>query len=49
MAAGRAYKARALEHLGLGPTGAALDVACGPGDDVARMKARCAQAVPDSR
>jgi ubiquinone/menaquinone biosynthesis C-methylase UbiE len=45
MEAGRAYKARALEHLGLGPTGVALDVACGLGDDVARMKARCARAV----
>jgi ubiquinone/menaquinone biosynthesis C-methylase UbiE len=45
MEAGRAYKARALEHLELGPTGVALDVACGLGDDVARMKARCARAV----
>jgi ubiquinone/menaquinone biosynthesis C-methylase UbiE len=45
MEAGRAYKARALEHLGLGPTSFALDVACGLGDDVARMKARCARAV----
>src|SRR5277367_3468988 len=45
MTAGRAYKARALEHLGLGPTSVALDVACGLGDDVARMKARCARAV----
>ena len=45
MEAGRAYKARALEHLGLGPTSVALDVACGLGDDVARMKARCARAV----
>jgi ubiquinone/menaquinone biosynthesis C-methylase UbiE len=45
MAAGRAYKARALEHLGLRPACVALDVACGLGDDVARMKARCARAV----
>src|SRR5947209_20503656 len=45
MVAGRTYKARALEHLGLGPTGVVLDVACGLGDDVARMKARCARAV----
>ena len=45
MEAGRAYKARALEHLGLGPAYVALDVACGLGDDVARMKARCARAV----
>jgi ubiquinone/menaquinone biosynthesis C-methylase UbiE len=44
MAAGREYKARALEDLGLGPTSSALDVACGLGDDVARMKARCARA-----
>lgn len=45
MEAGRAYKARALEHLGLGPACAALDVPCGLGDDVARMRARCARAV----
>jgi ubiquinone/menaquinone biosynthesis C-methylase UbiE len=45
MEAGRAYKARALEHLGLGPSCVCLDVACGLGDDVARMKARCARAV----
>ena len=45
MEAGRTYKARALEHLGLGPTSVALDVACGLGDDVARMRARCARAV----
>jgi ubiquinone/menaquinone biosynthesis C-methylase UbiE len=45
MEAGRAYKAHALEHLGLEPTFAALDVACGLGDDVAQMKARCARAV----
>jgi ubiquinone/menaquinone biosynthesis C-methylase UbiE len=45
MEAGREYKARALEHLGLKPTSVALDVACGLGDDVARMKARCARAV----
>jgi ubiquinone/menaquinone biosynthesis C-methylase UbiE len=43
--AGRAYKARALEVLGLGPGAAALDVACGLGDDVVRMKAGCARAV----
>ncbi|HEY7308597.1 MAG TPA: methyltransferase domain-containing protein [Gemmataceae bacterium] len=45
MEEGRAYKARALEHLELGPTCIVLDVACGLGDDVARMKARCARAV----
>ncbi len=45
MEAGQAYKARALEHLGLGSTSITLDVACGLGDDVARMKARCARAV----
>src|SRR5262249_39406487 len=45
MEAGRAYKARALEHLGLGPSSVALDVACGLGDDVVRMRARCARAV----
>lgn len=45
MAAGRAYKARALEHLRLGPTGVALDVACGLGDDVVRMRFQCARAV----
>ncbi|MBA4064924.1 MAG: hypothetical protein C0501_14660 [Isosphaera sp.] len=45
MDAGRAYKARALELLGLTPGSAALDVACGLGDDVARMKAVCARAV----
>ena len=43
--AGRAYKARALELLELGPGSSALDVACGLGDDVARMKAGCARAV----
>jgi ubiquinone/menaquinone biosynthesis C-methylase UbiE len=43
--AGRAYKSRALELLGLGPASAALDVACGLGDDVVRMKSRCARAV----
>jgi ubiquinone/menaquinone biosynthesis C-methylase UbiE len=45
METGRAYKARALEHLGLGPASVALDVACGLGDDVARMRARCGRAV----
>lgn len=45
MAAGRAYKERALDHLNLGPDSVALDVACGLGDDVVRMKARCARAV----
>jgi ubiquinone/menaquinone biosynthesis C-methylase UbiE len=45
MEAGRTYKARALDQLGLGPTSAALDVACGLGDDVARMRARCGRAV----
>jgi ubiquinone/menaquinone biosynthesis C-methylase UbiE len=45
MGAGRAYKARALELLGLTPAAAVLDVACGLGDDVARLKARAARAV----
>lgn len=45
MPAGRAYKDRALELLGLGPGSAALDVACGLGDDVARLKGRCGRAV----
>jgi ubiquinone/menaquinone biosynthesis C-methylase UbiE len=45
MAAGRAYKARALEVLGLEPGASALDVACGLGDDVARIKARGVRAV----
>ena len=40
----RNYKASALEHLELEPGSAALDVACGLGDDVAAMKARCARA-----
>jgi SAM-dependent methyltransferase len=48
MEAGRAYKARALELLALAP-GAALDVACGLGDDVARMKAAGARAVGADR
>jgi ubiquinone/menaquinone biosynthesis C-methylase UbiE len=43
--AGRAYKARALGLLELGPASTALDVACGLGDDVARMKSRCSCAV----
>jgi len=43
--AGREYKARALEHLELGPGCAALDVGCGLGDDVARMRVRCGRAV----
>jgi ubiquinone/menaquinone biosynthesis C-methylase UbiE len=41
----RSYKASALDRLGLGPLSAALDVACGRGDDVARLKSRCARAV----
>jgi ubiquinone/menaquinone biosynthesis C-methylase UbiE len=45
MEAGRAYKALALERLGLAPASVALDVACGLGDDVVRMKALCARAV----
>jgi len=45
LADGRAYKALALARLGLTPTSAALDVACGLGDDVARMKAHCGRAV----
>lgn len=43
--AGRAYKQRALELLGLEPGWDALDVACGLGDDVVRMRARGARAV----
>lgn len=42
--AGREYKARALDALGLVPGWAALDVACGLGDDVVRMKERGAWA-----
>jgi ubiquinone/menaquinone biosynthesis C-methylase UbiE len=45
MAAGRAYKARALDLLGLEPGASALDVACGLGDDVVRMEARGVRAV----
>lgn len=45
MAAGRVYKARALDLLGLEPGASALDVACGLGDDVVRMKARGVRAV----
>jgi ubiquinone/menaquinone biosynthesis C-methylase UbiE len=45
MEAGREYKARALEHLELETNSVALDVACGLGDDVDRMKARCVRAV----
>lgn len=45
LAAGRAYKALALECLGLVPGASALDVACGLGDDVVRMKARGVRAV----
>jgi ubiquinone/menaquinone biosynthesis C-methylase UbiE len=45
MAAGQAYKARTLELLALQPGASALDVACGLGDDVVRMRARGAQAV----
>lgn len=45
MAAGRAYKERALDLLGLEPGASALDVACGLGDDVVRMHAHGARAV----
>jgi ubiquinone/menaquinone biosynthesis C-methylase UbiE len=45
MPAGQAYKARALDLLGLEPGASALDVACGMGDDVVRMKARGVRAV----
>jgi ubiquinone/menaquinone biosynthesis C-methylase UbiE len=45
MPAGRAYKALALDALGLAPGMAALDVACGLGDDVVRMATRCGRAV----
>jgi ubiquinone/menaquinone biosynthesis C-methylase UbiE len=43
--AGRAYKARALAALQLVPGCAALDVACGLGDDVVQMVAAGARAV----
>jgi ubiquinone/menaquinone biosynthesis C-methylase UbiE len=49
MAAGRAYKARALELLGLEPGRTVLDVACGLGDDVVRMQARGVRAVGADR
>lgn len=49
MPAGRAYKARALDLLDLKPDSAALDVACGLGDDVVRLRARCARAVGADR
>jgi ubiquinone/menaquinone biosynthesis C-methylase UbiE len=42
--AGRAYKARALDALGLAAGASALDVACGLGDDVVRMTERGARA-----
>jgi ubiquinone/menaquinone biosynthesis C-methylase UbiE len=45
MAAGQAYKTRALELLGLEAGASALDVACGLGDDVVRMGASGARAV----
>ena len=45
MEAVRTYKGRSLDHLGLKPSSAALDVACGLGDDVVRMQARCGRAV----
>ncbi len=47
--AGRAYKARALAALQLVPGCAALDVACGLGDDVAQMVAAGARAVGADR
>ena len=49
MEAVRAYKDRALDLLELGPQSSALDVACGLGDDVAGMKARCGRAVGADR
>jgi ubiquinone/menaquinone biosynthesis C-methylase UbiE len=45
MEAVRSYKHRVLEHMELAPQSSALDVACGLGDDVAVLKARCARAV----
>src|SRR4051794_36067822 len=45
----RAYKEAALGHLGLGAGSVALDVACGRGDDVARMQALGARAVGSDR
>jgi len=45
MEAVRSYKARVLDHLELERKSSALDVACGLGDDVAALKARCARAV----
>ena len=49
MSAGLAYKARAIELLGLEPGTSALDVACGLGDDVVRMQARGVRAVGADR
>ena len=45
LAAGRAYKERALHLLALEPGLSALDVACGLGDDVVRMQAQGVRAV----
>ncbi len=45
MNAVRTYKGRALDLLELNTNSSALDVACGLGDDVVRMKARCNRAV----
>lgn len=45
LAAGRAYKALALDRLDLVAGASALDVACGLGDDVVRMTQRGARAV----
>jgi ubiquinone/menaquinone biosynthesis C-methylase UbiE len=45
MPAGRAYKALALDAMELEPGMSALDVACGLGDDVLRMKEHGAWAV----
>lgn len=45
MAAGLAYKERALDALALQPGTSALDVACGLGDDVVRMGERGARTV----
>lgn len=45
MPAGRAYKKRVLDLLGLEPGASVLDVACGLGDDVVRMQRRGARAI----
>lgn len=45
MEAVRNYKGRALDLLELNSNSSALDVACGLGDDVVRMKVRCDRAV----